>query len=90
MNWLLLAGGIIFTPSPSTPAQPEVDLKNHTLAGEVVMAKEVVTRNRWGTPMMPNNVSGYSIIQPIVPALITQSLIQPPKTTAPIFRPQSK
>ncbi len=87
MNWLLIAGGIFLTP---TPTQEKVETNNHTLAGEVIPSKQVVCRNRWGTPMLPDGKGGYSLIQPIVPAYIAQSLIQPPKTDGPIFRPESR
>lgn len=64
---------------------------NHTLAGEPIPSKEVVTRNRWGTPMLPDRTSGYSIIQPIVPEYIARSLVQPPVSgdASLIFRPGS-
>ena len=67
--------------------QPPQDLYNHTLRGERIPAKEVVCRNRWGTPMLPDGKGGYSLIAPINPDYIAQSLIQPPITAAPVFRP---
>ncbi len=90
MNWLLIAGGILFTPTPSTPNAPEVEMINHTLAGDPVPAKDVTTRSRWGTPMMPNGTGGYSLIQSIVPMWVAQSLVQPPKTGGEVFRPEGK
>jgi len=83
MNWLLIAGGAflgIFVP----PKEP--DMINHTLRGDSVLAKEVVCRNRWGTPMMPTGNGGYSLIAPVSPELIAKSLIQPPRTDGPVFR----
>jgi hypothetical protein len=90
MNWLLIAGGLLFTPSPATTPTQEFATINHTLAGEQIPAKEVVTRNRWGTPMLPDGTGGYSLIQPIVPEYIARSLIQPPRTSGPIFRPPAR
>jgi len=84
MNWLFLAGGL-FVNTLSTPVVPETI--NHTLAGEVILAKEVVCRNRWGTPMLPDGKGSYSLTAPINAEYIAQSLIQPPLTTGPIFRP---
>ncbi|MEI6278664.1 MAG: hypothetical protein WCQ16_04675 [Verrucomicrobiae bacterium] len=84
MNWLLIAGGAFF----GTFVTPqETDMVNHTLRGEAVLAKEVVCRGRWGTPMLPNGKGGYSLIAPINPEFIAKSLIQPPKTGGPVFRP---
>ena len=88
MNWLLIAGGILLTPSPQSTPLPEVDTINHTLAGEAFPAKFTVTRNRWGTPMLADDKGGYSVIQAIVEKNINRSLIQPPKTDGPIFRPR--
>jgi hypothetical protein len=84
MNWLLIAGGA-FLGTLATPQEPE--MFNHTLRGERVPANEVVCRNRWGTPMLPDGKGGYSVIAPINPEFIAQSLIQPPKTSGPVFRP---
>ena len=67
--------------------QPPQELYNHTLRGERIPAKEVVCRNRWGTPMLPDGKGGYSLIAPINPDYIAQSLMQPPITGAPVFRP---
>jgi hypothetical protein len=60
---------------------------NHTLLGAKVKAKEVVCRNMWGTPMMPDGKGSYSLIAPPDPVLIERSLIQPPKTDAPVYVP---
>ena len=67
--------------------QPPPELYNHTLRGERIPAKEVVCRNRWGTPMLPDGKGGYSLIAPINPDFIAQSLVQPPITGGPVFRP---
>jgi hypothetical protein len=80
---LLLAGGALL----GVITQPEPELYNHTLRGERILAKEVVCRNRWGTPMLPDGKGGYSLIAPINPGFIAQSLIQPPITGGPVFRP---
>ena len=80
----LIAGGSVLT----TLVTPEpVDTINYTLLGVKVKAKEVVTRNAWGTPMMPDGKGSYSLIAPPDPVLIERSLIQPPKTDAPTFVP---
>lgn len=80
----LIAGGSVLT----TLVTPEpVDTMNHTLLGAKVKAKEVVARNMWGTPKMPNGKGSYSLIAPLDPVLIERSLIQPPKTDAPTFVP---
>ncbi len=84
MNWLLIAGGA-FISTFAPPQEPE--MFNHTLRGERVPAKEVVTRNMWGTPMLPDGKGGYSVIAPINPEFIAQSLVQPPRTSGPVFRP---
>ncbi|MEI6493016.1 MAG: hypothetical protein WCO94_10750 [Verrucomicrobiota bacterium] len=91
MNWLLIAGGA-FIGAFSPPQQPE--MMNHTLRGELIPAKEVVCRSRWGTPMLPDGKGSYSLIAPINPQFIAESLIQPPKPVAGsvdqyIFRPAS-
>ena len=91
MNWLLIAGGA-FIGTFSAPKEPE--MMNHTLRGEMIPAKEVVCRNMWGTPMLPDGKGSYSLIAPINPEFIAQSLIQPPKpVTGPlnllVFRPAS-
>lgn len=69
-------------------------MMNHTLRGELIPAKEVVCRNMWGTPMLPDGKGGYSLIAPINPEFIAESLIQPPKpidgpTDRLVFRPAS-
>lgn len=80
----LIAGGSVLT----TLVAPEpVDLNNHTLLGVKVKAKEVVARNMWGTPMLPDGKGSYSLIAPPDPVLIERSLIQPPKTDAPPYHP---
>jgi hypothetical protein len=84
MNLLLLAGGAFLGV---VTTQPEPELINHTLRGEKIPAKEVVCRNRWGTPMLPNGKGGYSIIAPINQDFIDFSLVQPPKSTMAPFRP---
>ena len=72
MLTFLIAGGSLIT----TLVPPELpDFQNHLLNGTPVLAKEVVCRDRWGTPMMPD------------PQLIERSLTQPPLTPAPVFRP---
>jgi hypothetical protein len=80
----LIAGGSVLTTlvAPEPP-----DSINHTLLGVKVKAKEVVTRNAWGTPMMPTDKGSYSLIAPPDPILIERSLIQPPKTDAPTYVP---
>lgn len=83
---LFLAGGAFL----GVVTQPEPDLYNHTLRGERVLAKEVVCRSRWGTPMLPDGKGGYSLIAPINPEFINLSLMQPPRpTTMQPFRPAS-
>lgn len=84
MNWLLIAGGA-FLGTIATPQDPE--MFNHTLRGEKIPAKEVVCRNMWGTPMLPDGKGSYSLIAPINPEFIARSLVQPPITSGPIFRP---
>jgi hypothetical protein len=81
---LLIAGGSII--STFTAAQlPE--MKNHTLNGTPVKAQEVVCRTRWGTPMMPDGMGSYNLTASPNTTYIQRSLIQPPKTDAPIYRP---
>jgi len=86
---LILAGGAFLgaATQSSYMTVTETDLYNHTLRGERVLAKEVVCRNMWGTPMLPDGKGGYSIIAPINLEYIRQSLIQPPRTSGPIYRP---
>ena len=83
---LLLAGGAFL----GAITQPESELYNHTLRGERILAKEVVCRNRWGTPMLPDGKGGYSVIAPINPEFIAQSLFQPPISEGPAFRPAAE
>jgi hypothetical protein len=78
---------IVITALLAAVTQPAPELYNHTLRGERIPAKEVVCRNRWGTPMLPDGKGGYSLIAPINPDYIAQSLIQPPITGGPVFRP---
>lgn len=73
---LLIAGGSSFLGTLSIP--PMTDLPNHTLAGEKIMASNVVCRSRWGTPMPPDGRAGYSLIAPIKKSLIRESLWIPP------------
>jgi hypothetical protein len=80
----LIAGGSIVN---ALVAPEPVDTLNHTLLGVKVKAKEVVSRNAWGTPMMPDAKGSYSLIAPPDPVLMERSLIQPPKTDAPTFVP---
>jgi hypothetical protein len=89
MNWLLIAGGAFL--GMLTPPQDPV-MMNHTLRGELIPAKEVVCRNMWGTPMLPDGKGSYSLIAPINPGFIAESLIQPPYplpagTGNAVFRP---
>jgi hypothetical protein len=81
---LLIAGGSIISTF-TAPQLPE--MMNHTLSGTPVKAHEVVCRSRWGTPMMPDGMGSYKLTAPPNAAYIERSLIQPPKTDAPIFRP---
>lgn len=84
---LIIAGGAYL----GTLVQPKTEMYNHTLRGERILASEVVCRNRWGTPMLPDGKGGYSLIAPINQEFIAQSLIQPPKPNPPgfVFRPAS-
>lgn len=72
----LIAGGSSFLGNVELPAP--VEMMNHTLAGEQIPSKQVVCRNRWGTPMLPDGKGGYSVIAPIKKHLIAQSLWIPP------------
>lgn len=72
----LIAGGSSFMGNVELPAP--VEMMNHTLAGEKIPSREVVCRNRWGTPMLPDGKGGYSVIAPIKKHLIAQSLWIPP------------
>jgi len=81
MNWLLIAGGA-FIGAFSAPKEP--DMMNYTLRGrvEMVLAKEVVCRNMWGTPMLPDGKGGYSLVAPVNQEFIARSLVQPPNPVA--------
>lgn len=81
---LLIAGGSIISTF-TAPQLPE--MVNHTLNATPVKAHEVVCRTRWGTPMMPDGKGSYNLTAPPNPTYIQRSLIQPPKTDAPIYRP---
>ncbi len=72
---LFLAGGA-FLGTLQLPQEIPVD--NHTLAGEKIPSAQVVTRSRWGTPMLPDGKGGYSLIAPINKKFIAQSLWIPP------------
>ncbi len=85
MTWLIIAGGVFVGSALQTPELP--DMYNFTLAGERVLASEVVCRNRWGTPMLPDGKGGYSLVAPINEEFIARSLIIPPRTSGPVFRP---
>jgi len=80
MNLLFLAGGAFLG---MIAPEPEVVTMNHTLRGELIPSNEVVCRNRWGTPMLPDGKGGYSLIAPINPEFISFSLVQPPKSPKP-------
>jgi hypothetical protein len=83
---ILIAGGSML----GTLVAPQIpDLPNHLLTGSTIPAKQVVCRTRWGTPMMPDGKGSYSLLSGPDPVLIERSLVQPPKTEAPIFRPAS-
>jgi len=84
MNWLLIASGALLGAA-SAPKEPE--MMNHTLRGEPILAKEIVCRNMWGTPMLPDGKGGYSLVAPINPQFIAESLVQPPK---PLDGPASR
>jgi hypothetical protein len=75
---LIIAGGISAAAASQTTEVTWPDMNNHTLRGEIVLAKEVVCRNRWGTPMLPDGKGGYSLIAPINRVWIEESLQQPP------------
>lgn len=75
---LLLAGGSFLGAVTQTTQVTEIETYNHTLRGERILAKEVVCRSRWGTPMLPDGKGGYSLIAPINQEFIERSLFQPP------------
>jgi hypothetical protein len=83
---VLIAGGSIIS---TLVVPPMPDLNNHLLSGSVVPAKEVVCRNRWGTPMMPTGKGSYNIATPPDQPFIIRSLIQPPKTEVPFYKTPS-
>ena len=91
---LLLAGGALLGATPHTTTTVtssemiHVETFNHTLRGERILAKEVVCRSRWGTPMLPDGKGGYSLIAPINQEFIERSLWQPPISTGRPFRPK--
>lgn len=87
---LLIAGGTFLgnlVPAQTSTSTVKVETYNHTLRGERILASEVVCRNMWGTPMLPDGKGGYSLIAPINQEFIARSLIQPPLTSGPVFRP---
>jgi len=73
---LLIAGGASFLGNLELPSNPVIN--NYTLGGEKVRSTEVVCRDRWGTPMLPDGKGGYSVIAPVKKDLIAQSLWIPP------------
>lgn len=83
---LLIAGGISVAATSQTTQWPDID--NHTLRGEAIPASQVVCRNVWGTPMLPDGTGGYSLIAKINPDFIRDSLIIPPRTGGMVaYRP---
>ena len=84
MNLSLIASGAIISTF-TAPQLPE--MMNHTLSGTPVNASQVVCRSRWGTPMLPDGMGSYKLTAPPNDLYIARSLIQPPKTDAPIFSP---
>ena len=72
---LFLAGGSLLG---TMQIPQEIPVDNHTLAGEKIAAVQVVTRSRWGTPMLPDGKGGYSLIAPTNKKFIAQSLWIPP------------
>jgi len=80
---LIIAGGIFLT---SPKAATTETLFDHTLRGEPIPASDVVTWNRFGTPMLPDGKGGYSLIAPINQDYINLSLKQPPRPSDPSFR----
>jgi hypothetical protein len=73
---LIIAGGVYAAATAQPTQWPDID--NHTLKGEAIPASQVVTRTRWGTPMLPDGKGGYSLIAPINQDFILESLIIPP------------
>ncbi len=84
---IFLAGGAYVAAVTQTSTVTEVDMYNHTLRGERILAKEVVCRSRWGTPMLPDGKGGYSLVAPINQEFITLSLFQPPRDDGMPYRP---
>ena len=78
---LIIAGGVSLAASSQSFKWP--DINNHTLAGEVIPSSQVVCRNMWGTPMLPDGKGGYSLIAPINANYIKESLIIPPWNLPP-------
>lgn len=76
MNLLLIAGGAVAAAFVA-PELPEP--MNHTLDGAEIKAAEVVCRNRYGTPMLPERGGSYSIAAPYNAELVRRSLVQPPR-----------
>lgn len=80
MNLLLIAGGAVAVAFVA-PELPEP--MNHTLAGDEIKAVEVVCRNRYGTPMLPERGGSYNVAAPYNAELVARSLVQPPRTAGP-------
>ncbi|MEO8205879.1 MAG: hypothetical protein ABI615_06830 [Chthoniobacterales bacterium] len=74
--------------SSSRLTMTETDLFNTTLLGEKMLARQVVCRSMWGTPMPPDGKGGYSLIAPVNPSFIAMSNIIPPLTDGPVYRPR--
>ncbi len=84
---LLIAGGV-FLGTLQLP--PDIPIDNHTLLGDKVPTAQVMTRSRWGTPMLPDGKGGYSLIAPINKKFIEQSLWIPPVSgTRPVVVPDA-
>jgi hypothetical protein len=87
-----LVGGPMGYPSSSTTVRSttfqveETPLYNTTLLNEKILAKKVVCRSRWGTPMPPDGKGGYNLIQKVVPKFVDESNIIPPLTDGPVYR----
>lgn len=73
---LLIAGGSSFLGNVEMPTLTQT--MNHTLKGEQIPSAQVVCRDQWGTPMLPDGKGSYSLIAPINKKLIAQSLWIPP------------
>jgi hypothetical protein len=73
---LLIAGGSSFLGNVEVPTLTQT--MNHTLKGEQIPSAQVVCRDQWGTPMLPDGKGSYSLISPINKKLIAQSLWIPP------------